>query len=303
MLYNNNIMVKKEQEHKYENVEPIFRVKTQYQSNTVNLVLQGSVKHEEEYGDTQMEFETDKFSKDNFGDNVLYICDMNEYKIVSKMYVCNIGGGYLLKNDKLPVFYLSIMYERKFCTGFICSIFVFFTIDEETKKTLTEPKKYLQKPLNGKFTIEIIFEECDEYIKKFTKFTKENMETSMLSKMVSTDASNISQKIKDEVDGKITTYLKFIDPVTLVQYPHKNIIISKYMKTLCKNPDFIDMLKYTVKMRDHERRATATGCEYKLPKRIFNNKELKGNPNKIDEMLNNADLDRDDDSDEEHYDN
>src|SRR5690606_19995701 len=73
-----------------------------------------------------------------------------------KYCACNIPGDFLIKNSRIPVYYLSIIYNRQFITGNLFNIFLYFTIDEETKKRLDKPNKYYKALMNGKFSLQFV---------------------------------------------------------------------------------------------------------------------------------------------------
>ena len=81
------------------------------------------------------------------------------YQITMRACACNISGSYLISNTKLPVYYATLLYEKQFVSGQLFTLFVYFTLDTETKKVLLHPKNYVNKSMGGKFTLELVSDE------------------------------------------------------------------------------------------------------------------------------------------------
>ncbi|ARF09184.1 hypothetical protein Catovirus_2_133 [Catovirus CTV1] len=80
-----------------------------------------------------------------------------------KMYKCRMTDDFVSKHRKLPLLYASLFYERKFVTGFLFSVYVYFEILTDTKKIKTLDS-LLKTELDGKYTIEIIMDDKTEVI-------------------------------------------------------------------------------------------------------------------------------------------
>lgn len=277
-------MGKKKQleKEKYKNVIPIFRVIPTYGTNEAKFKLKGTIFAETKFGDEPMEFETDAISKEKYGDNILHIHNTNGYMVGGKMFHCNIIGSYLLKNDKFPIFYMSVMYEKKFVTGFMFSIYVYFKASEESIKAIDDPKKFLTRELSGEYIIEVDADE--DFLKKLNLYAKPVLEEKYMNELASICDENCSeqemnrhiQTVIDKVDARLNEYADVLKPIVIKKYPHKNVIINKYMKEICKNKIFLEMIDYGVKMRDDERRGdNDTNYSYSMPKRIFDFDELR----------------------------
>lgn len=278
---------------------PIFRLKPEYNDDYVIVKMIGTIREGDTMQDEQMDFETDKEMKDKYGQNLLFISKVDTYTLMGKFFSCNITGDYLLSNTKLPIFYLSIMYERQFVTGFLYSYYVYFTPDAKTQAELTEPKKYLNTNLHGTYTIELVTD--DDFMNQFINFTKPILEEQMLEEMADLHKDELVdeltmnrmiQQVLDNVELKMKQYIELLSPIKIDITNNKNVFI-KTIKELCKNETFLELVKYSVQLRDFNRRGGKEGnFNYKLPKRIFDLATLKSNPNKIDEMLNDETLDR-----------
>lgn len=296
---------KLDEKEKYKNVVPVFRVIPTYGTNEAKIKLKGTIFAGTQFGDESMEFETDDVSKEKFGNNVMAVHNAYGYMIVGRMFHCNIIGSYLLQNNKFPVFYMSVMYEKKFVTGFMFSIYVYFKANDETMKKMDKPQKFLTSDLAGEYIVEV--DADDDFLKKLHSYAKPILEEKYMSELAVDEncdeqtMNRMIQSVIDRADARLKEYDNILKPIVLTKYPHKNVIINKYIKELCKNHVFLEMIEHGVKMRDDERRGdTDVNVSYVMPKRIFNFDELKDNPDKVDELLNDSDLDRS--SDESDFD-
>ncbi len=90
-----------------------------------------------------------------------------------KMYKCRMTDEYVAKHKKLPLMYTSIYYQKKFITGYLFSVYVYFEITSDTSKIKTI-NSLLNTELNGKYSIEIVMDEKCEVInmKQFDGYDK-----------------------------------------------------------------------------------------------------------------------------------
>jgi hypothetical protein len=310
---NGNGKSKKAMKKLYKEAIPVFRLKCEFGKNTAVLNVEGTVLKGTDFGDEPAEFDTPKDMIDEYGKNVLHVCDHIGYKLGAKLFNCNINGGFLINNRKLPIMHMDLMYEKQFVTGFLFSVYVYFVIDDKTMSELTDPSKYINRVLTGEFKFEIDTEE--EFKEKFFEYCRPKLEEVFMTQYVelqtlgNTDGDNNKNYCSDadlakgfeqvtiQTNDKLNKFSELLEPITFQRYPNKLVIINKYMKGLFTNPIFIELAKYAVEMRDDERKSDSGGNFRALPKRIFDFDTIKNHPEKIDEMLNDADLDRS--SDEE----
>ena len=74
--------------------------------------------------------------------------------VFGEIYQCNITDVYLMVSKKLPILYVNIICEKPMRKILLFRVYLYFTIQSEIK---TE-KELLEKPLDGKFTMEISIE-------------------------------------------------------------------------------------------------------------------------------------------------
>jgi hypothetical protein len=239
---------------------PYMKLKPLFRSNRATIEFAGYLNHEKELGDELIEIDMDAKDKDKYGSNLTFIDTYGKYLLLAKYYDCNILSTFLMQNTKLPVFYMTVIYEKQYVSGFLLSYYVYFTLDEGSIKSINMTTKLLNRELYGKYTLEFVTE--PNYIENIIKYTKPS----------------------DEQAEKFRNLFK---PVTLDFYPSKNIIIKKHMKDLCENDIFKSFIKLGLQKRDDERNTDGYNCSFKIPKRIFNLKEIKENPNIVNTILDN----------------
>lgn len=287
----------------YKNTTPIIKIKPEFGTGTAKFKIIGLAEIGNKVEDDIVEIDTDQKTKDKYGANIVHICDVDEYTATGKIYSCNIQGNYIMKHTKIPMFYMKIGYERKFLSGQLFSIRVSFKISHESiekmKDPMKDPKKYLQSSLRGEYIIELITDDdfLDEFIKHIKpkyekKITEEELNGRDPDSLPENEMDEIVKKIYARLDERIDKYINLLNPMVLQTYPHKNTIMKHLMET-CKNEYFVEMVKECILMRDKVRKSNAEPTfNSKIPKRIFRIKELKDNPEKVDELLNDTSLDR-----------
>jgi hypothetical protein len=80
---------------------------------------------------------------------------IDKYDIMKNMtgtiYVCNITDTFLLGHKKLPMLYLSAIYEKPLRNILLFRVYLCFTIQSEIKSA----KDFINTPISGKFSLEI----------------------------------------------------------------------------------------------------------------------------------------------------
>ena len=281
---------------------PIMKVKPIFNSNRGMIKCVGYIKNEKELGDELIEIDTDEKIKNEYGTNLIFISKHNSYNILAKIYSCNVIYSYLQQNRKVPVFYMTVIYERKFVSGFLLSYYVYFELD-------TQPQKILNSELYGKYTLEFVSDK--DYLDKIITFaTPKIRENLMIDYVNELDNSNISfddetlikakNIINSKLEKKINLFRKLFEPVELNPYMSKHVVIEKHMKVLCSNSLFIEFVNYGVDLRDSERKTENFNGSFKIPKRIFDIKKIKNDPSLVDKMFEDNNDRTSDDTDYEN---
>lgn len=283
-------------ETKKEELIPVFKLK-QLDNTSVMCRYIGTIEKSQELYDEQMELS----DQNGVPKSVIYdMGNYNNYNIICIGKICNIVGNYLAKHKKLPIYYLSMLYEKTFIKGFLFSIFLSFTIDNTTMKVLTSLNKYVNKPLTGKYTLELIAD--DDFLDKFITYKRNKLESDVMGKYIDQfesadddDKNKLMEKIDTEINDILNTYKKLFEPID-VTVVSKKIILEK-MKQMYMNPLISELIYFLLDLRNRERiEKSCPDANYEIPKKIINLKELSENMDTLDEKLDSL-LDESDSSD------
>jgi hypothetical protein len=287
-----------------KNMIPVFHLKPET-STRVKSTLTMYVSHEERLMDDQLDIETPQDIKEKIGENTLLLGQVNNYVIIGKYCACNIPGEYLIKNTKIPVYYLSIIFNRQFVTGCLFNVFLYFDIDEDTKKRLDKPNKYYKAFMDGKYTVQFVpadenfLEKIREFVERdiLLKYQKELDKCSNLE-----DKDIIMEKVILEIENEMKAYEKFLEPQDFEnnevgkKAPREKIAFKR-LNAFCDSHIFKKLVSYGLMYREDERIKAKDIDEsiYKIPQNIINFNEIKNNPQKLAEMLNKKKVDIDSD--------
>lgn len=277
-----------------KNMIPIFHLKPE--TNTrVKSILTMYITNTERLVDDQLEIDTEQNIKEQIGENTLLLGQVNSYVIIGKYCACNIPGEYLIKNSQIPVYYLSVIFNRQFITGCLFNIFLYFNINDDTKKRLDKPSKYYKAFMDGKYTVQFVptdenfLEKIRVYIEKdiLLKYQKELDAFSELE-----NKDKIMEKIICEIENEMKEYEKFLEPQDFENEDvgkkvPKEKITFKRLNSFCDSPIFKKLVSYGLIFREDERRRVKDIDEniYKIPQNIINFDEIKNNPQKLAELM------------------
>jgi hypothetical protein len=279
----------KELKKQYENMTPVFQLKplsnTKIKCNQLGLcgLEEGKI------CDDILEIETTPEMRANIGANTILFGVLNGYSILGKYCVCNITGNHLVRNNKLPVYYLSVMYHKRFVTGCLFNVYLYFTINDESKRMLDTPAKYIKAMIGGTYSIEVepvdenFIEKIEPMIKDsiFTKFMKDFNECENDDEKQESIMKQISQELKTKTDA----FNDFFKPITFNVFPSKKVVFEK-MKELCDKPIIKELSIYGLCLREKERiEEKCPDQSFEMPTNVINLKEIKANPNKLDDIL------------------
>jgi len=254
---------------------PVFRVKTLGYADSCMVKYLGIIKNDDKLQDEAIEL-------DDQHNNTQYICRVGEYDVTAKMYWCNIIAEYLLKNPKLPVCYMSVSYDRKFVSGGLCAYFLYFTISEESLSEIKKPNNYINKVVKGTYTYELVTDKglLEDFLSSQSSTIQENIMKKYVDEF-ETNPSETIQKIDEEHTQKIKSYQTMFQPAIVTKSPNKNNII-KHMMNLKTDSNFIDILKYSLSMREKERYGKlGNDIENTIPQNIIKLNQVRNNPDYI----------------------
>jgi hypothetical protein len=275
---------------KPENLIPVFRMIPRSSTSMLCRYV-GNIRHDDKLHDEPMDLDINEPGK------MLILFNISDYEITACSNHCNIIGSYLLSNTKIPVYYTTILYDKKFVSGYLFRVCLYFTLEDDVVKQLNDdPKKYINKVLHGKFTME--FESDDNFLSEYLEENKDDIENDVLSNLAVTSEGEIDiDIITEKIAEKFTSYRDYFQPEEITNINKKYIL--KKMVTICKDDRLYPLSQYCIKVRERERvERDCPDQDYKVPEKIINLKELRDNPEtmdqRIDELLDNAsDIDSD----------
>lgn len=188
----------------YENTEPVFRLKPVYQNNVCEVKLVGYMDPTQKLGDEVIEIDTTENVQELHGKYVDFISKIDGYDVTACIYKNNILGNYLLKNDFLPVYSISIAYKKTLVDGYLFDIFIGFQLNEESKKLLKDPRKCHNARLYGEFKLKLY---CDDEVSqnfdKVLDLVEKNIvkEPQILEKINTMTEEEFSKFLFDELEN------------------------------------------------------------------------------------------------------
>lgn len=294
--------LKKEHVEKMMNYEPIFKLQLS-QEDLIMCKYVGQIESREKLYDEPVELSEKG--------GVLMLDSIDSYEILGRASHCIIPGGFLLKNKKLPVCYISVMYASNLVTGGLFNYFLYFTIDPEYAKELVLPRQYVNKMLKGKFTIEVM--DAEGFMTWFIKKKRPEIEKKVMIQFVdkfetATDEEKelIESQINKEVEKNLDEYRNILEPIQIDGFFSRKKIFEK-MEKMLKTEKFKEMTKACLDFTQKQRVEKMGATNLKVPKKVLKIEECINNPDKIDEYVNNitdsSDESDNSDSDEIYEDN
>lgn len=276
-----------------EKMIPVFHINPET-STRVKTVLTAYVKNDERINDDQLDIDMSKELREKIGDNTLLISQINGYVLIGKYCACNIPGNYLVENTKLPVYYLSVIYNRTFITGCLFNIFLYFTMDGESKKLLNEPRKYYKALINGKFTIQFVPID-DNFLDKIRCYVEETILKKYQKEIENTkDEQNkdeLFEKVVCEVNNEMNVYKDFLEEKQMDDRKPTPKSVYKILLRYSESPIFKMLSTYGLMLREKERikerYPDGMNESYNIPNKVINLNKIKENPENLNAMMNN----------------
>lgn len=269
---------------------PVFRLKLNGE-NTVVCQYKGMLREDQELLDEEI------------GDPAYYINSVveknGENNIFVRYYKCNVLGGYLLKEDKIPLYYTHVNFTRGIVSGFLFNLWIFFIPDEETKKSIKHPNNYVNKTMTGKFVMQLILDGnvADEenngmYTKEvenyYQQFYADELKKELESRGLAVDEDTVKTIARRRAHKKIE-WLTGIHPVEYM--PTVNRAIREMRKFLLEGDTYQVLVNAGLDVREKERcvKWDSGNLFESRPDvdRVIDLGYLKNNPDKINEYLDN----------------
>jgi hypothetical protein len=275
-------------ERKHDNLEPVFRLKPEYKSNVCELKLVGYMDPEQRLGDEVIDIETSEDVVSLHGKNVDFLFNLDGYNITACIYKNNILGNFILKNDFLPVYSISVAYTKTLVDGFLFDIFIGFELNQESRDLIKNPKKCYNARLYGQFKLKLycddqVIEDFEKVLNLIEEYTvSDSLILDKMNNMSEEDFSNLLlneiQKRKDFMlelkDGKILDGLYGVNKTATM------------LRNIYKNNNLKPLIKVALDARQEERRKKYNAVDkYEIPQKVLNIKDVEQNPDMLDKYL------------------
>jgi hypothetical protein len=284
-------MSQKYTEEELANMIPVFHLKPASSTRT-KCTLTMYIDKAERLSDDQLEVETSEEIREKIGNNTLLIGTVNSYVIIGKYCACNIPGSYLLENSKFPVYYLSVIYNKQFVTGCLFNLFLYFTMDDDTKKRLNTPQKYYKALMDGKFTVQCMPTD-EDFLDKVKSFVEQEIMLKYQDEFSKNSDLEFQDKIMDsvvnDIDSEMNEIKKFFESQPFDKENDRvptQKSVFKRLNEMCDSKVFKKLVSYGLLIREKERyEEKCPDASYEAPKNIINLREIKENPEKLDEIM------------------
>ena len=268
--------------------EPVFRLKPETYSDSCLIKHVGYINDNQKLGDELLEFETPENIQKQYGKNVDIIDNILSYIVKVYMYHNNVTGSYILKNDYIPVYSLSVVYEKNIVAGPLFDIFIGFKLDEECTKLKKNPKKLVNSKVSGSYQIKLL---CDDNVMEdidvfYNNIGIELINTSeILEKVTKLSEEEFSKYLEDEINTQ-TNYIKNLLSGVDIKVKSVSHTIENILKPLYSNNKLNLFIKFALQKREEKRRKLYKASEsYELPKRVLNIKDVENNDKYLNEYL------------------
>jgi hypothetical protein len=277
----------------------VYRINPIRNTNEIRIKFLGNSAIDEKLTkNVPVEFKADYETVSKYGENTIYFGKHGDYEVKGKIYFCNISDDYILKNDKYPLFYLSIIYEKQFVSGFLFAVFINFKPDEK----ITNIKEVINSDLHGKFTVEfsdvdgfttkILDKVCEKnkeeimmkYIKEFESLDEGTKELNDLLEKIDFEIKEINKNLKEFSKGET------LDKYTKIEYIIDNIFLY-----YTKNKHFLSMIDAGLNLVDYDRRGQQPEGNFNLPTKIINMRTVMEHPENIEKIIEDNDRGSEDD--------
>lgn len=245
-----------------------------------------------------IEFKADYETVNKYGENVIYFGKHGDYEVKGKIYLCNISDDYILKNDKYPILYLSIIYEKKFVSGFLFAVFINFTPNVK----ITNIKEVINSDICGKFTIE--FSDVDNFTTKILDKIYESNKEKVMMKYIkefesleegSKELNELLEKLDNEIKEVNNKLKEFSKGITLEKFTKIDNIIDNIFLYYTKNEYFLSMIDAGLELTDYDRRGQQPEGNFNLPTKVINMRTVIEHPENIEKIIEENDRGNEDD--------
>jgi hypothetical protein len=157
-------------------------------------------------------------------DTLLESYDISD-SVIGEIYSCNITHTFLMESKKLPLSYVSVIYELPLRRILLFKIFLYFNITMEIRSA----EQLLTTPLTGYFNLEIHIDNTKKDINsKLEKYPGDDKIKNKLKKFTLADETkSIIETLV--IDAKSHLRSEFQDDFNDIEIPQKTISLEDYL--------------------------------------------------------------------------
>jgi hypothetical protein len=273
----------------HQETQVIFRMKPQPHSDVCQIKHVGYLTKDQQLGDEIVDIETTKEMQESHGKNVYHLGKFKGYDIFFIIYRTNMLGSYLVNKSTLPVYSISVMYQKNIVMGYLFDVYVFFDINKESYIKLSTLKTVVNANVNGRYIIKI---QGDEELQSNRNKLFESLETIVLEEIAKNNLDNMTEDnilniYNNRIEEKKKYYTNILDGINIEEYTNNTKFVKTILMPLLTDNNFYDIVNYAIDIREEKRRKelNAMEGEYKIPEKVIKLKEIKENPEKIKEII------------------
>lgn len=229
---------------------------------------------------------------------------IGEYELNIMPKRCNVVATYILNHTKIPVYAVSVIYSKKFVAGQLLTLYIFFDMEEESRQKLIKSQVIKNQMVRGKYVIELISD--DGLLASVLERRKKELVDELLLEYLQTHGENEEEMnlfmntIDNKIEERLDQYRNLYTPIEFTEDDSisQKRLIDRLIKMFRTNI-YTEYMKACLDIQDEKRREKYGVNNLKPPKRVIDLKELKANPEKIDEIVENMSDYMSDSDDEE----
>jgi hypothetical protein len=247
---------------KSDNKIPVFRLRPESNTN-------GKIKYKGWYNGTdklldelvELEESENNFIHKDYGKNTVYLGKIKGYEVTVKIYKCNLTGSFLIANKEYPIFYFNVFYKNQFVAGSLMEYYFTFTMDDDEKKRLNNPKKYQNALVNGKFQYGLSVNQKvkDGYVEMLKDILlKEEIEKFMKEHDGNDDelSEELMETISKNVESETENYNHIFERHDCKTFPSLKHV-KRYFIKMFNDHRFQNVINIAISSREAERRQEA----------------------------------------------
>lgn len=224
-------------------------------------------------------------------DNNLTTIGEYTLNIVAKR--CNVVSTYILNNSKIPVYALTVAYSKSFIVGQLFTLYIFFDMEKESREKLIKSQVIKNQLVKGKYTIELFSE--DGLLTSVLERRKKELVDEILLEYIQTQNENevnmesFMESIDSKIETKLDQYRDLYKPIEFTEDDSisQNRMLNRLTKMFQTNI-YKEYMKACLDIQDEKRREKyGVNDNMKPPKKVISLKELKEDPSKIDDIVDN----------------